>query len=222
MQISSVCFSSLSLILPCLRKHTLGCNEKKKPPVPRSRDRRLFKSPLSDLQGARTRPRLNLRPLSCRMSLTPAFVFKQVPGWSLNRIYLACSGDVCSRRGGGCSVPGVIFFPAKRLCLGISRGRKCVCFLWLHYHTTYPFCFNCFVIAHAGMAPAADEGRRFLCLFKCIVTYQSHLACNLLNRSSTEAARRFSFLPFFITRLIKADLLRFMCVYSHCLCPVRL
>lgn len=35
----------------CLRKHTLRCNKKPELPLPLSRDRRLFKSPLSDLQG---------------------------------------------------------------------------------------------------------------------------------------------------------------------------
>ena len=75
--------------------------------------------------GARTRRRLNLRPLSCWMSLSRTFVFTQVPGWSLNQILLTCSQDACRSRDGVCSVPGVMLC-LPRMCLGISAGRKCI------------------------------------------------------------------------------------------------
>lgn len=47
--------------------------------------------PPSDIQWARTHLRLNLWQPTRWMSLSPTFVFTQVPGWALNQIVLACS-----------------------------------------------------------------------------------------------------------------------------------
>lgn len=134
----SACVSSPAAHSPCLlfqpfshpapfeKMHFQVSQKEKELPVPMSCDRRLFKSALSDLQGARTQPRLNLRPLSCRMSLSGTFVFMQVPGWSLNQISLTCSQDACRlRRDGSLFRARIDRLPAKRLCFGISWGRKC-------------------------------------------------------------------------------------------------
>lgn len=62
----------------------------------------------------------------CRMSLSGTFVFMQVPGWSLNQISLTCSQDACRlRRDGSLFCARIDRLPAKRLCFGISWGRKC-------------------------------------------------------------------------------------------------
>lgn len=107
--------------------HFQVSQKEKELPVPMGCDRRLFKSALSDLQGSRTQPRLNLRPLSCRMSLSGTFVFMRVPGWSLNQISLTCSQDACRRhRDGSLFCARIDPLPAKRLCFCISWGRKCI------------------------------------------------------------------------------------------------
>lgn len=103
-----VCASTCHSPCPVWGKHALRCNKNRKPRVPLSQDQRLFESSLSDLQGEGTQRRLNLRPLSCRMSLSRTFVFTQVPGWSLNQIPLTCSGDACSGRDGVCYLPEVM------------------------------------------------------------------------------------------------------------------
>lgn len=101
-----------------------GVIKKLKLPLPLRWDWRLFKSPLSDLQGARTQRRLNLQQLSHRMSLSRTFVFTQVSGWSLNQILLARSQDACYSRVGVCSVPGVILCLPRIMCRPLARGEN--------------------------------------------------------------------------------------------------